>query len=717
MSGFRPMPGIEFTIHAKHYVVETYDNRRGCVTVVDTDGVLTTMAVDDIVHHTGLRLPSQNKHVVLANALERLPESQKQAALSRIEHVTEAMTGFRCGSPSQAQPGEPRPEYNPLTTVQRDRLAAKRRELDNEFARRLGVSMSERTMRRLWADIRAGKAFASAAGATASRFSRGRRIHPDVIEATVELIEDQRAASSKSISTLFLELRARLLDSHSKEWVDENLPTTAERTWRRFLDDRWTKSELNGKARTRASNVSAPKGGFRRTNPTRPGQLVLMDTNNLDVLLKGTAIEGAVRGSLVMAMDAFSRSICAVRVVEQTEKNLDVGFAFLDVARPKQMLPGWPSDARWPFVGIPDAVLDDMGVDLPNGASGMPFVNPEALVTDNGATYRAHKTRDLCRRFGVDLLPARAYTPSDKASIERAFGALRSSLLERLEGYRGSDTSERGKNVDDEVEWTAQRLEDLISLWVVTWWQNHTLDDVKPAWCPEGAWSPNSLYLLGLESSGLAPKVMSTDDYLSVLGSTQVKVHSRGVNVKGLWYDAPVLDGRRNIPAPTGSKKWTVHFDVRDLRQVWFIDEDENIHQLQWVGMTGDFPAFSDRHLNALRQRVTGQLRHHDQDELAYMLIDLLQVRDSDGFIVDKEQTAAASKHARDQENATRDAKQYAAPTPPRAADTEGALERKRAAKRETAIDTGPPIAPAPPMTATGGSMFGDLTAFKEDTA
>jgi transposase InsO family protein len=715
MSGFRPMPGSEFTLHAKRYTVESYDSRRGCVTVVDTDGVLTTKAVDDLVHHTGLRLPGQHRRARLVNTLERLPEDQKQAALARIEHVTEAMTGFRCGSASQAQPGEPKPEYNPLTTLQCDRLAAKRRELDNEFARRLGVSMSERTMRRLWADIRAGNAFASAAGASAKRYTAGRRIHPDVIEATIVLIEDQRAASSKSISTLFLELRARLLESRGKPWLNEHLPS--ERTWRRFLDDRWTKSELNGKARTRASNVTAPKGGFRRTNPTRPGQLVLMDTNNLDVLLAGTAIEGAVRGSLVMAMDAFSRSICAVRVVEQTEKNLDVGFAFLDVARPKQMLPGWPSEARWPFVGIPDAVLDDMGVDLPHGASGMPFVNPEALVTDNGATYRAHKTRDLCRRFGVDLLPARAYTPSDKASIERAFGALRSSLLERLDGYRGSDTSERGKNVDAEVEWTAQRLEDLISLWVVTWWQNHTLDDVKPAWCPEGDWTPNSLYLLGLETSGLAPKMMSTDDYLSVLGSTQVKVHSRGVNIKGLWYDGPLLDGRRNNPAPTMSKKWKVHFDVRDLRHVWFVDENENTHQLRWVGMTGDFPAFSDRHLNALRKRVPGRLRTHDQDELAYILIDLLQVRDADGFIAEKPQTAAASKHARDQEKATHDAKQYAAPTPPPASDTEGALERKRAVKREAAVNTDKPVTSAPPMVAKGGSIFGDMSALKEDLA
>lgn len=64
-----------------------------------------------------------------------------------------------------------------------------------------------------------------------------------------------------------------------------------------------------------------------------------MDTNNLDVLLGGT------------------------------------------LARPKQMLPGWPSQARWPFVGIPESLLsvpagEATGTE-PMAVSGMPIVNPE----------------------------------------------------------------------------------------------------------------------------------------------------------------------------------------------------------------------------------------------------------------------------------------------------------------------------------------------------
>lgn len=710
MSGFRPTPGSEFFLDDRWHQVESYDAQQGCVTVVDTDGVLTTFAVEDLVQHQGLRTPDESTAPV--DVVSSLPADARMRALRRIEHISEAMTGYRSGDPAQPLPGEPRPEYDPHLFLQKDRLAAKERELDNEFARECGVTMSARTMRRLWPKIRSGNAFASVAGASAPRRSSGRRrIHPKVAEATAVLIADQRSKSSKTVRGLFVELRGRMLEKHDKEWVRKNLPS--ERTWRRYLEDRWTPSEINGKARTRASATTPPKGGYTRTNPTRPGQLVLMDTNNLDVLLKGTALQGAVRGSLVLAIDAYSWSICALRVVEQTEKNIDVTFTLLDVARPKQMLPGWPSEARWPFVGIPESVLNtadgDAGVgDSPLAVSGMPIVNPEAVVTDNGSTYRAHKTRDVCRQHGIDLLPARTYTPSDKAAVERAFGAIRTMILERLDGYRGSDTSERGKNTDNEIEWTAQRLEDLLSLWVVMIWQTHVMENFKPAWCPEGRWSPNALYLHGLETSGLAPKVMTVADYFGVLSTSYVKVHARGVKIRGLYFDGGILDSRRNQPSPRADNKWAVHYDVRDLRHVWFIDDDNNRHRLKWEGITGEFPAFSDRHIQALKKRLGESVEKYTSEHLAEVLLtQVLPVRDADGWLVDGERAdAAASKHARDLELAASDRAAYQVEDPVPAADPVTALADKRRERRE-ATTTTEPVIPAPRMRATGGMFPG----------
>lgn len=547
-------------------------------------------------------------------------------------------------------------------------------------------------------------------------------MHPVVVEATQRVVASQRASSNMTLAGMFREVRLRVRKDYDRAWVDENFPS--ESTWRRYVADHWTKSQVTGKARTRASEMDAPEGGFHRANPTRPGELVFMDTNNLDVLLKGTAIEDAVRGSLIVGLDSYSRSACAVRVVEQTEKDLDIGFALLDISRPKQMLPGWPEEARWPFVGLPESMIQTSGsADAALGVSGMPFVQPQALSLDHGSQYKSNKSRQLATRYGIDLLPARVRTGSDKMFIERFFGALRSMLLEHLDGYRGSDPSERGASVDEQVEWTAQRLEDLISKWVVLIWQTHIMDDVKPPWCPEGDWSPNRLFDHGISTSGLAPRVMTSEDYYGVLDTTQVKVHNQGVKVLGLWYDNDpdsddnVLDGRRNMPAPNVTKKWQVQYDRRDLRRVYFVDEHGERHPLKWVGATGDFPCFSDRHVQALRRRVKADGLMLDDDALAEVLLThILPQRDNDGWTANgKKANKAASKAARDAELAARDAANYAAAaTAPRTETSVGdAVEQKRRQRREVAITDD--VAPAPRLGAGRTGMLGNLALNQEN--
>jgi hypothetical protein len=89
-----------------------------------------------------------------------------------------------------------------------------------------------------------------------------------------------------------------------------------------------------------------------------------------------------------MAVDWYSRSIVAIRVLEKSEQAIDVTFLLREIGRPKAMLPGWTDENRWPFVGLPEKVLTDIyGGDT---YSGMPFVNAEAVVTDHGNTYKAH---------------------------------------------------------------------------------------------------------------------------------------------------------------------------------------------------------------------------------------------------------------------------------------------------------------------------------------
>ncbi|WP_296604641.1 hypothetical protein [Nocardioides sp.] len=224
-------------------------------------------------------------------------------------------------------------------------------------------------------------------------------------------------------------------------------------------------------------------------------------------------------------------------------------------------------------------------------------------------------------------------------------------------GTAAAGPAERGENVEAEAEWTAQRLEDLITEWVILVWQTHIMDKHKPAWCPEGDWSPNDLYQHGITTGGFIPNILTSQDYYAALRTTHVKIHSRGINVNGLWYDDAVLDLWRYKPAPTGSKKWVVQADERDLRYVHWIDANGERHQLEWSGCRGDLPAFCKRHVNALRRRV-GDLKRYDSDELALILLTkILPVPDSTGQWTtdDRKTNAAASRHNRELQLAERD--------------------------------------------------------------
>jgi transposase InsO family protein len=648
MSGFRPLPGNEFLLSGKWHRVETYERADGYIIAVDQTGTLSHFTLEALVHHPELTVPGQKAAVIDMSG--QVTEHDRRLAMLRVAEVQEVLTGYRSGTADEALVHEPRPQYDPLNTFKKGRYIDKETELNTPANRELGLYMSISTMRRIEDAIKKGDSVAHSLGKHKPRRSNGRRTMTGAFEkATREVIESRKRSSTVVYRTLWIETQGRLIQENGKTWFDEaDKPSFS--TWRRWVGDHYTRSEIKGRASTRASSTTAPKGGFNRANLTRPGEFILMDTNSLDTLLKGTKLEGAVRGSLVAALDGYSASCVALRVAEQAETAVDVAMTFLDIGRPKQMDPQWGSEYRWPFVGMPEHVLGTIGGC--REVAGIPVVNTEALSIDHGGPYKSRKVRDLAKRYQFDILPARVRTGADKALVERFFGAVRTMLLEKLAGYRGSHPGERGENVDGEVQWTAQALEDLLTEWVILVWQTHILEGHKPPWCPEGDWSPNDLYQHGILTSGFMPNIMTSEDYYAAVRTKAVKIHSRGLKINGLFYDSGLLDPWRNKPAPTGSKLWTVQSDDRDLRYVWWIDAEGQRHRIRWTGLTDEFPAFSRRHVNALRKRV-GTLDRHDPNELAVILLtQVLPLPDDTGnwSADNRKANAAASAHQRDLE-------------------------------------------------------------------
>lgn len=616
--------GIRVSVDSREWLITQINHTKGFVRLCDDQGEETTLGLDEFVTHPHIEEITAKPARVLDAAVERLDARAREILAKRIAHVYEAETGYRSGTPDVALPHEPRPEYDPATTTLMQRREAKARELDNEHAADAGTKMSVATIRRIAKSLNDGCALSGTVDRRHVRRSFGRysmNKNKEIAAACEEVFEKTRLDSNRTHKARYLLVKQYLMEVFEYDEKDERFPS--ERTIRRWFQDRFLPSELNGKARTRRSATSAPDKGFSRANPTRPGELVCIDTCSLDVLLEGTEFKGAIRGVIVMAVDWYSRSVVAVRVLEGSEQAIDVTFLLREIGRPKPMLPAWGDENRWPFVGLPEQILTDVYGE--ESYSGMPFVNAEAVVTDHGSTYKAHINVATAAQQGIDILPARVRTGSDKQVVERIFGAFRTMLLQHLSGYRGSDASERGAGVDEQVKYSVQDIEDLACWWAVRIWQNHELSDARPDWCPEGSFSPNTLYEYGLAQTGVPLRALTSNDYYALLPTRHVKVHSRGVHIRDLYYDGPALNGVRNEPSPYGGRhkgKWTVRFDPRDLRRVFFLDADGVYQPLTWVGASRHTPCFNDRHAAALTSlRRKRGIAPHDQDALAEILL------------------------------------------------------------------------------------------------
>ena len=661
----RLTPGIRVRMNDEEYVLAGVNHVLGCITLRSDSGFQTTISTEDFVNHPRLA-EVRDAPVPQDAALERLDARALEILHKRLAHVYEAETGYKSGTADNPLPNEPRPQYDPATTTLTQRRRAKATELDNEHAIDAGTSMSYTTIRRIGKGLANGHGLNATVDRRLVRRSPGRTSINDQVEAACEeVFERTRLASNMTHRGRYILVRQYMRDVFGS---DEDVPH--EKTVTRWFKDRFIPSELNGKARSRRSATNAPSGGFSRPNPTRPGELVCLDTCSLDVLLEGTTFAGVIRGVVIFAIDWYSRSIVAVRVLEGSEQAIDITFILREIARPKAMLPGWALETRWPFVGVPESVLSD--VYGGHNYAGMPFVSPEAVVTDHGNTYKAHINVATASQQGVSILPARVRSGSDKQVVERTFGSLKTMLLQYLSGYRGSDPSERGQDTDDQVKYSVQDLEDFACWWAVVIWQNHVMSDARPDWCPEGDFSPNMLYEYGLAQTGLPLRAMSSDDYYTSLPAVHVKIHSRGVHVRGLWYDddTGVLDDLRNEPSPyggIGKGKWTVRYDPRDLRQVFLLDQNGDYQTLTWTGATRYTPCFNDRHAAALAAlRRSRGISAHSQEQLNEILLtEILAVHEpvENWPTLSKAARKEISRRKRQETMAERDRSNHGVPT------------------------------------------------------
>jgi hypothetical protein len=222
-----------------------------------------------------------------------------------------------------------------------------------------------------------------------------------------------------------------------------------------------------------------------------------------------------------------------------------------------------------------------------------------------------------------------------KHAVERAFGVIRQLLFEHLTGYTGVDVADRGADPEGDATLTMEEMEHLIATWIVGIWQRRKLGEYAPAWDPDGSHSPNSLFAASFAQAGFAMDVPSPDLFYELLPVHYVtRITRRGVKVRGLWYDAPVLDSYRATASSRGGEhknQWVIRRDPRDRRSVFFQDPVTHAwHELPWTGTPapGQAPAFGDARVRDLLKRAAAcGLRPKSDAELLPVLLEMIGAR------------------------------------------------------------------------------------------
>ncbi|WP_424217764.1 transposase (plasmid) [Streptomyces sp. BI20] len=559
--------------------------------------------------------------------LEELPPEERARLRLRLEHLLEVESGFRSGSRFWARPGEPRPGYDPATTTlmqRRHRKVAELKALGSGEARQLGwAGVGVRTLGRMAAAYRVEGAAGLVDGRRIGR-PRGRRSVGPEVEEAIRAVHEQCLRRSRISMTS----RERLIHQYVREVFpgrEVRVPhrTTLARVWKERFGPGGARQRYVRSAAARPAPVGAA------VIATRPGQVVVLDSTPLPVKVLDDVFGTPITVHLTIALDACTHSIVAFRLTPIAESSIEVAMLLRDVLAPLPMRAGWGETMAWPYPGVPAALV----ADLAGGpVAGLPFFAPEAITVDHGTAFKNHHLVEVARTLGIDVLPARAMRPTDKAACERAFAAIQSLLLELLPGWRGIDVADRGIDPEGDASWTVGEMEHLLASWIVAVWQNRRLDQHAPAWDPAGRHSPNTLFAAAAARDGIALEIPPPELYYELLPVHFVKVDARrGVKVGGLWYGArsPALDPCRGVRAPRSGRhtgKWAIRRDPRDVRHV-FIELDGAWHTLAWNGLPedGTVPAFGDARIGeVLKEAARAGLRPRTDAELLPVLLDLL---------------------------------------------------------------------------------------------
>ncbi|MFE0630861.1 integrase [Streptomyces sp. NPDC058864] len=520
-------------------------------------------------------------------------------------HVLEIDTGLLPGQPEDATP---RPGYDPDAFTLIERYKTKAAELNAV----LDFDVSWHTVQRKRLDYHKHGIW----GLVDKRRTRTPSLHgrndPRVVDALLALIDARSGKSAITASGLFVLLRREVRTRYG-----DTVTVPPDTTLYKLLDRLGIKvKDLRAPTRRRMDRSNRPGPPFGVTTALAPGELVQIDSTDLDVKVLGddgqpTSVE------LTAMVDVATRSIIAAIIRPKTArgrrrknqqrlaliassrtgaratKAVDASLLLAQGLVPAPMRAGFSPQVHASASDLPYEQLLEADPRMAQAAA-RPVIIPDVIVIDHGSVFAGQAFFDACQYLGISLRPARRRTPTDKAIVERTFGAIKSLFSQHVNTYTGNDISRRARTLDGEVLFTLAELDNLLQQWIALGWQSRPHDELRDPYDPNlPPLTPNQMYSAYVQVAGYVPVPLGRDDYLRLLPTAWVGVTDEGITFKNRVYENAKgeLDPYRRRRSGLGGKRrggWELRYNPYAPEHVWLYDHENNT----WVEA-----AFRHQHL------------------------------------------------------------------------------------------------------------------------
>lgn len=540
---------------------------------------------------------------------EELPDWSRLEGISEVaerevriweRHIIEVETGLLPGQPDDAVP---RPGYALEEYTLIERYKAKAAELNAV----LDFDVSWHTVQRKRLQYRKHGVW----GLVDKRRTRSPSLHgrtdSRVVDALLALVEDRRGRAPITAAGLFVLLRREVRRTYRDQVVvppDTTLYKLLNRLGIRVKD-------LRAPTRRRMDQGNRPAPPFGLTTALAPGELVQIDSTELDVKVLGddgqpTSVE------LTAMVDVATRSIIAAvlrakttrrgrrtnrrqrlaliaggRSTGRATKAVDASLLLAQGLVPAPMRPGFAPQVHASASDLPYEEMLEADPRMAHAAA-RPVIVPDMVVIDHGTVFAGQAFFDACNYLGISVRPARRRTPTDKAIVERTFGAIKSLFSQYVNTYTGKDLAHRPRTLDGEVLFNLAQLDDLLQQWITLGWQSRQHEELRnPYDANLPSLTPNQMYAACVQATGYLPLPLGREDYLRLLPTAWVGVTDEGITFKNRRYEnakGELDEYRYRRSGLRGQKRggWELRYNPYAPEHVWLFDHEKN----RWVEAT-----------------------------------------------------------------------------------------------------------------------------------